>query len=311
MSLDLFQCMRAFQLTAEHESFSEAGRRLGVPTSTISRNISALEGHLGATLFYRTTRRVSLAQAGEVYLSHCAPILAQVEVAEEATLTTQIIPRGLLRLSANIAFGEVTIAPMLPDFLRLYPEVQVDLDLSDRLVDLAGEGLDLAIRVGKDSTPMSVTCRELVSNRFVLCASPGYLESSGVPFSMADLAEHRCLSYKFSQRPFWYLTAAASAEPILLDSAVSTNSGRALHGLALQGAGIACLPLWGVMDDLQFGSLSCVLPEYNVSPFPNKAESVYAMYSGDNPPAKVEVFLLALVEHLRTTLPQLIPRSKS
>ncbi len=190
--MDRLQALQAFVRVAETHSFSEAARRLRSSKSAVSRNVGALESALGARLFNRTTRSLNLTEAGRAYFERVSRVLADLEEADHALSHLQAKPRGRLQVSAPMSFGFLHLAPALPDFLARYPEVDVELSLSDRYVDVVDEGFDLAMRIGalQDSSLMA---RRLAPIRMALCASPDYFQRRGTPQSPDDLKSHECL----------------------------------------------------------------------------------------------------------------------
>ncbi len=192
--LDRLTGLEVFAKVAAAGSLSAAARAMGLSQTMVTKHLSALEARLGVKLFHRTTRRLSITEAGRLYLESSERILADMEAADAAITAERIEPRGLLRVNVPVVFGTRQIAPLLAQFSELYPNVVVELGLNDRLVDLAEEGWDLAIRIGKlrDS---SLVARRLAPNRVVVCAAPSYLAAHGTPRTVADLAAHNCLGY--------------------------------------------------------------------------------------------------------------------
>src|SRR5579871_6679697 len=190
--------LEVFAKVASAGSLSAAGRAMGLSQSMVTKHLAALEARLGAKLLHRTTRRLSLTDAGRSYLESCERILSDIEAAEAAIAADRLEPRGLLRLNVPLVFGVRQIAPRLAEFARLHPHITVDLGLNDRHVDLAEEGWDLAIRIAslRDS---SLVARRLAPCRMAVCASPAYLASHGTPHTAAELERHNCLGYTLSQ----------------------------------------------------------------------------------------------------------------
>lgn len=181
-----------FVAVAETESFTRAASRLGVSTAQVSRQVSSLEARLSTRLFYRTTRRVSATEAGQIYYQHCRQVLDALEQAERSITNMQLVPRGRLRLTAPVTYGEKSIAPLVNDFVARYPELDVEMNLTNQTLDLVAEGYDLAVRLGKleDSSLMA---RRLASRTLYVCASPAYLSAHGTPHSLSELEHHNCL----------------------------------------------------------------------------------------------------------------------
>ncbi len=261
--MDRLTAIEAFVRVAEAQSFSEAARRLRSSKSAVSRNVGALESELGVRLFHRTTRSLTLTEAGRGYFERATRILADLEEANLAVSQLQSAPRGRLRVSAPMSFGFLHLAPALPDFLARYPEVSVDLAMNDRFVDLIDEGFDVAVRVGalEDS---SLIARKLAPIRRVVCASPAYFKARGLPRSPDDLKGHECLSNSnivASQE--WQFTALDGKPwPVAVKGRLSANNGDALRIAALKGLGLVNLPTFIVGGDLQAGALATALDEF-------------------------------------------------
>jgi DNA-binding transcriptional LysR family regulator len=270
--MDLLDGVAAFARVVEAGSFSAAARRLRISKSATSAHVQRLEERLGVRLLHRTTRRISLPEAGAAYYRHCARIVAEAESAEQAARALQREPRGMLSISAPDTFGPMHVAPAITEFLARFPGLAIDISLSPRHVDLVQEGLDLAIRIGtlKDS-PLVV--RRLAPSRFVLCAAPAYLKMRGVPRVPDDLLRHAC--FGVSLMPW---------------GDECSNSADILRAAALSGLGIALLPSWAVGDDLRSRALTRILPGCEPPP-----SAVYAVYPSNRlMSAKVRAF----VDHL-------------
>ncbi|MGD0562497.1 MAG: LysR family transcriptional regulator [Roseiarcus sp.] len=261
--MDRLAAIEAFVRVAEAQSFSEAARRLRSSKSAVSRNVGALESELGVRLFHRTTRSLTLTEAGRGYFERATRILADLEEANLAVSQLQSAPRGRLRVSAPMSFGFLHLAPALPDFLARYPEVAVDLAMNDRFVDLIDEGFDVAVRIGamEDS---SLIARRLAPIRRVVCASPAYFEARGLPLSPEDLKGHECLfNSNIASSQEWRFTAPdGKSWPVEVKGRLSANNGDALRAAALQGLGIVNLPTFIVGGDLQAGALVTALDEF-------------------------------------------------
>jgi DNA-binding transcriptional LysR family regulator len=296
--MDPLEGVAAFARVVEAGSFSAAARRLRISKSATSAHVQRLEERLGVRLLHRTTRRISLTEAGAAYYRHCARIVAEAESAEQAARALQREPRGMLSISAPDTFGPMHVAPAIPEFLARFPDLGIDISLSPRHVDLVQEGLDLAIRIGtlKDS-PLVV--RRLASSRFVLCAAPAYLKKRGVPRVPDDLLRHTC--FGVSLLPWgdeWPLVSAKGNDKgkderehrIPARGVLRSNSAHILRSAALSGLGIALLPTWAVGDDLRSAALTRILPGCEPQP-----SAVYAVYPSNRlMSAKVRAF----VDHL-------------
>ena len=261
--MDRLANIEAFVRVAEAKSFSEAARRLRSSKSVVSRSVGALEAELGVRLFHRTTRSLALTEAGRGYFERATRILADLEEANLAVGQLQSAPRGRLRVSAPMSFGFLHLAPALPDFLGLYPEVAVDLALNDRFVDLVDEGFDVAVRIGA-MDDSSLIARKLAPIRRVVCASPGYLKARGLPKSPDDLKGHECLfnSNIASSQEWRFTTPEGKPWPVAVNGRLSANNGDAMRVAALKGLGLVNLPTFIVGGDLQERALVTVLDEF-------------------------------------------------
>ncbi|MDX2170030.1 MAG: LysR family transcriptional regulator [Deltaproteobacteria bacterium] len=251
-----------FASVAELGSFSAAAQALGLSKSAVSKQVSQLETRLGARLLQRTTRRLSLTEAGRALLARGQRVAAELDGVEADLGAAVGPPRGLLRLSAPMSFGQRHVAPRLPAFLAAYPGVQVELDLTDRVVDLIGERFDAAVRVGRlpDST---LVARRLAPARRVVCAAPAYLATHGVPRTPAALRQHACLDYTYLAAPGgWPFASGGRTRRVAVQGPLSSNNGEALREAALAGLGIALLPTFIVGDDLRAGRLRALLTAY-------------------------------------------------
>lgn len=257
----------------EQKSLSRAARSLGLPKSTISRKLSSLEERLGVRLVQRTPRHVVLTEAGTLFHDRCSGLVAQVEEAEAEIAGLGSAPRGTLRVSAGVDLGVSILAPHVRDFLRLHPQVAVELVLTDRAVDLVGEGIDLAIRIGP-VREASLVVRKLGAGGGVLCASPGYLAAHAAPATPAGLAEHACVVYSSPPHgPDWTLESAEGSVAVRVRAALLANSLTVVREAAIAGLGVARLPLFACWEDLAAGRLRRVLEAWSVAERP-----VHAVY---------------------------------
>ncbi|MDG5494789.1 LysR family transcriptional regulator [Niveispirillum sp. BGYR6] len=274
--MERLEDLRLFTLVAEGRSFTRAADRLGLSKSAASRRIGELETRLGARLFNRTTRHISLTQVGEGFYQRVSQILEALEEAERSVASQHAAPRGRLKLAAPMSFGIQHLSSAVAEFMERYPEVEVEMELSDRFVDLVDEGFDLAVRIGrlKDS---SLVARRLCPVRAVLCASPGYLARRGTPQVPADLLQHDCLIYTNSSTPEqWSFRTEPGAEEtrsIRVNGRLYANNGDALREAAVTGQGLVLLPTFIVGEALSRGRLVPVLDDYLLS-----QSAVHAVY---------------------------------
>ena len=287
--LDRLTGLEVFAKVSGTGSFSAAGRALGMSQTMVTKHIAALEARLGVKLLHRSTRRLSLTDAGRNYLEASERILADMNAADAAVAAERVEPRGVLRLNVPVSFGERQVAPLLAEFAAAHPLVSVELGLNDRLVDLAEEGWDLAIRIGTlgDS---SLIARRVAPCRTVVCAAPSYLKARGVPRNVASLAQHNCLGYTLSRIAGvdrW--TFGAKDDVVVRVSGnLRANNGDALRAAAIAGQGIIYQPAFVVADGLRSGELVALTFDQPTVQF----GGIYAVYLPDrNPAAKVRAFI--------------------
>ncbi len=288
--------MAIFARVVEAGSFAEAARRMATSRSAISKAVAKLEKELGARLLNRTTRYLSLTEIGASVSEHCTRMLSEAEQARKLVDSLTTAPRGLLRVSASVAFGTLHIAPALAVFLSRYPEIRIDLTITDRWVDLAEEGYDVAIRV-TGAPPPNWVARKLAPVRRKLCATPGYFDQRGVPQSPADLVHHNCLDYTRSgEQGHWRFTGPDGDISVPVTGPLHVDDDEALSQAVLGGLGIGLLPTFIIGKDLQSGKLQAALSEY----IPVE-QHVYAMYLPTRHlPSKVRVFIDFLLTHIGT-----------
>jgi DNA-binding transcriptional LysR family regulator len=284
--------MAIFARVVEAKSFSAAARELGLSKSVVSKQVTRLEKSVGARLLNRTTRAMSLTEAGTVLYDYCARIVEELDQARNAMGLLHSAPRGLLRISASVAFGTMHIAPALPEFLARHPEVRIDMAIADRFVDLAEEGFDLAIRIAQDPGQNLVARRLAPVNRKI-CATPGYFAIHGIPETPAELERLNCLTYThFNPQDPWRLRGPAGDISVAASGNLRLNDDEALSKAVLGGLGVALLPTFIVGEDIQSGRLQAVLSDY----VPLERQ-VYAVYLPNRHlPAKVRAFIDFLLE---------------
>jgi len=258
-----------FVAVAEAESFTKAAKRLGISTAQVSRQVSALETRMATKLFHRTTRKVSVTEVGRIYYQHCRQVLDGLEEAERAITNLQSTPRGLLKITAPVTYGERTLAPLVNDFIAKYPELEVKVSLTNQKVDLIDEGYDLAIRLGQleDSSMMA---KRLGSRTQYVCASPDYVSTFGIPHSLSELEQHNCLQGTLD---YWRFQEHGKTRNVRVKGNLSCNSGHALVDAAIKGIGITQLPDYYVLPYLEDGQLIPLL-EQNRQP----DEGIWALY---------------------------------
>lgn len=289
-ALDRFAAMQVFVEVARRGSFSASAEALAMSRAMVTRHVAALEQWLGVRLLQRTTRRVSLTEAGEQALRRCLPVLELVEDVRNEVVPADGILRGVLRLTCSTSFGAAQLAPTLADFLAQHPQLRIELLLEDRTTDLIDARIDLAIRITLEPDP-GLVARRLADCASVLVASPAYLKAAGTPRRPADLAAHRCLGHLHHGRASWQLTRAGRTETVRIALALGANEAVSLQAAALAGAGIAMLPLYLCAQALAAGTLRPVLPQWSLPPL-----AVQALYpSRRHIPHAVRVLLDFLV----------------
>lgn len=280
--------MAVFARVVETESFTRAAAELSLSKSAVSKQVSRLEDRLGVRLLNRTTRRLSLTEAGAAFYDGCQKTLAEAEAAEQAVTRLAVEPRGVLRVNAPMTFGVLHVGPALPAFLSACRELTLDLALNDRLVDLVEEGYDVAVRVGV-LAESSLVVRRLAPSRMVVCAARRYLADKGRPATPDDLGRHDCLIYSFrAAGPDWHFRGPEGLRRVKVSGRLCANNGDVLLTAALNGLGIALLPTFIAGEALRAGQLQRVLPGWRIA----EEANVYAVYpTSRNLSPKVRVFI--------------------
>ena len=279
-----------FARVARTGNMSAAGREMSLSPAVISKRVSLLEEKLGARLFQRTTRHLTLTETGEGYFKRVLDILSLVEEAQDFVSRRNTKPRGLLKVSAPTSFSRMHIAPYLTEFLNQYPEIELNIQVTDNMVDIIREGFDLAIRIGKleDS---SLVAKKLAADTRVICATPKYLEEAGIPQTLDDLALHNCLSA--GAQDYWRLEDPNGQIQFRPQGNVRSNSAEFVREALLNGLGLGLRSVWDIGPELKNGDLTIVLPEYRGS----SNVAIYAVYpSREFMPSKVNVFIEYLSE---------------
>ncbi|MGO7908265.1 LysR substrate-binding domain-containing protein [Rhizobium leguminosarum] len=290
--------MEVFVIAAELQSFSAAGRRLKISPSAVSKLVTRIEDRLGTRLLVRSTRTMTLTPEGEVYLSRARRILTDITETEQIVAGGgKMIPRGLLRVNASVGFGERHLLALIPAFLERYPEVQLDISLTDGIIGLIEERTDIAIRSGA-MDDSSLKARKLLESRRVIVASPAYLDAKGIPKTPQDLANHNCFSFNFRRSlNEWPFRNPGTSEvyrlPVTGNTAV--NSGMVMRRLCLSGSGLGRVGRFHVQPDIDAGKLISLLEEYN----PHDMEQIHAVFAGhEHLAARIRAFIDFLAEHL-------------
>ena len=279
--------MAIFARVVEDKSFSAAARRLNLSKSLVSKQVTQLEKSVGARLLNRTTRALSLTEAGAAFYEHCARIVEELEEAKLAVGRLHSEPRGLLRISVPVAFGRLHIATILPEFLAAYPDLKIDMVTSDRFVDLAEEGYDVVIRIADQPAP-TLVARKLAPVRRQMVATPDYFERHGIPQTPEDLENHNCLTYTyFNPQDPWRLRGPDGDISVRASGNLRVNDDDALAEAVLRGLGLALLPTFIIGKELQAGRLQSALSQY----IPLERH-IYAVYLANrHVTAKVRAFI--------------------
>lgn len=280
-----------FARVARTGNMSAAGREMGLSPAVVSKRISLLEERLGARLFQRTTRQLTLTETGEGYFKRVVDILSLVEEAEDFVSRRNTRPRGVLKITAPTTFFRLHVSPYLSKFLERYPDIQLDLHLTDNYLDIIRDGFDLAIRIG-ELQDSSLVARKLSPDSRVICASPAYLERAGTPKTLADLEEHNCLSA--GAQDVWRIEGPEGQVQLRVKGNVRANSAELIREALLAGLGLGLRSLWEIGPELKSGKLQVVMPQYRGS----SNVAIYAVYPcREFMPAKVHAFIEFLAEH--------------
>ena len=283
--------MRVFAQIAASGSFSATANKMELSRAMVTRCVTELEDWLGARLLQRTTRRVSLTDAGEQFLRRCDQILALTDEAVEESANQKGELRGLLRITCSASFGYTQMASAIADFLRVHPQLRIDMNVSDVSINLVDARVDLAIRISNNPDPMLIA-RRLANCASVLVASPAYLAAHGMPESPDALVHHRCRSHSIAGKSLWQFTRADVTTKVEIKSHFSTNDAAVLLYSALAGAGITLQPTFLANDYIRAGKLVSLLPEWTVPEF-----AINALYpSRRHMPAALRAFLDFLVK---------------
>lgn len=292
MPIDIVAGMRVFSAVVDAGSFAGAADKLDLSRGMATRYVAQLEAHLGVRLLNRTTRKLSLTEAGSDYYQRAAQVLGMVEEAETAVAQEASVPRGTLRVTSSVAFGVRHLGWAIPEYLQRYPGVQVDVTLNDRVVDLVEEGFDLAIRIARRIDP-GLIARKLTRARIVACASPGYLKKQGTPKSPEDLSGHNCISYAYwSLQNDWRFRRKGVDRTVRISGNLRGNDGDILVNAAIEGLGVILIPTFVVYEALRQKKLVRILSDWEVDDL-----TVFAVYPNRKfLPPKVRSFIDFLAE---------------
>jgi DNA-binding transcriptional LysR family regulator len=298
--MDVLTSMRVFVRVVDVGSFARASEKMDVSRASVTKHVAQLEAHLGSRLLQRTTRRLSLTEAGRSYYERCAQILRDVEEAEATVTHQRVEPRGTLRINCAHSFGALYLGPVLAEYAGRFPGVALDVVLADRVVDMVDEGFDLAVRIGqlRDS---NLVGRRLATTRMTAVASPAYLAKHGVPAAPVDLQRHDCLGYTYwSTNDIWHFEDADGRGVIAhTKPRIRANNGDVLAAAAIAGAGVALQPTFIVQPAIATGRLAAILTDYRAVEL-----GIFAVYpSRQFLPAKVKTFVDLLASYCAHNAP--------
>jgi DNA-binding transcriptional LysR family regulator len=303
--MDRLDAIRLFVRLVECGSFSAVGRLEGIGQPAVSKQIAALEQHLGAQLVLRTSRRVAITEAGQTFYASAKQLVDDIDAVESSVGDRQQSPRGLVRLNTAPAHGRLCVTPLLPEFFRRYPDVAIELSVSEQHVDLVGAGVDLAIRHGR-LVDSALTAKPLSETELVLVASTGYLAASGVPTRLTDLDRHRCIVFaRGRERRPWSLRVQAGAGHETVSymprGSMLTGDAEQVRAAVLCGLGIAQVPRWLLAEEIRAGQVQVLMPALQTERLP--INLVYA--AGRRVPMRVRVLIDYLVAAFEPAAPAL------
>ncbi len=294
--MDRWSEMDFFVHAAELGSLSKAAESLGMSNAAASRHLSALEHRLAARLIDRNTRRMSLTTAGNEFYSRCKSLMSELKEAEASVSASLLEPAGTLTITASISFCMKHIAPLLPEFARRYPKINIQIEGANRYYDLVDSGIDIAIRTREFEPDSQISIRKLTETRRVLAASPKYLDQHGIPMSVQDLTQHKMLIYSHANTPNELnFTRGEEKQSIKVKSTLIANDGQIIRAAALEGLGILVQPNYIIYDDIVAGRLVPILNDWHLPTLQINIAFQNRRYM----PARTRLFIEFLVEHFR------------
>lgn len=293
--MDRLTAMRTFRTVVETGGFSAAARRLGLSKAAVSKQVAELESHFGTALLQRTTRRLNATDAGRRYFENCVRLLDAITEVEAEVRNSQIEPSGKLRISAPINFGNAVLGPVIGAMAQRYPKLEIQVELSDRFVDLIEDGFDVALRIRTSLPDSSLIARRVGSVTRSVCAAPAYLKRMGTPKTPEDLKNHACLIYTLSTSPFdWKFQAGNKTVTVRVNGSIQSNNGQFLMSFLHAGMGIAFLPDFTVGEEIRSGKLKRVLENYATEP-----HDLYLVYPANRHQSpKLRAFMDIAGQHL-------------
>lgn len=298
--MDILKAMKVLVAVVENGSLVGASHMLDTSNAAVSRQIAALETHLGVLLLNRTTRRISLTDAGKDFFIRAQQVLADVAEAEGIASRSTVNPGGLLRISAPLSYGISRLGQWVPDFVERYPELKLELDLTDRMVDLAADGIDVAVRIARQPSLNNVVVKKIAPVKMLLCASPDYLQRRGTPVHPSDLANHDTVGFSFMDSGNTWAFQNDDGHSAVVDvrPRIHATNGDVLREFVMRGLGVAIEPSFVVDKQIADGSLVSILEEWRLEEY-----SLYAVYlTRKFLPAKVRVFIDFLTQMERNSL---------
>jgi len=254
--------MIIFSHVVHEQSFSAAARKLGASRSSVSKAVAKLESSLGASLLNRSTRSLSLTEIGASFYDYCTRISAEADEAQKMIESANEQPKGILKVAVSVAFGTLHVAPAIGDFMQRYPELKIDMTITDRRIDLTEEGYDVTISVTRD-LPLGLVAKKLAPIKRKICGTPSYFQKYGVPLTLEELVNHNCLDYIHSgDKGYWRFKGLKGQDSIPVSGRLRINDDEALSQVVLGGFGLALLPTYIIGKDIQSKRLQTVLSEY-------------------------------------------------
>ena len=291
---DKLRSMQVFVVAATADSFAAAARELDISSVMVGKHVQALEQQLGASLIERTTRRHTLTEIGTSYLERCRDVLASVAAADQVAENLRSVPQGRLRISAPVVFGALRLMPIISEYSAAHPKVQIDLQLNNRVVDLAEEDIDIALRSGAVGAP-ELIARPLRATRMLAAASPAYLARHGTPAHPSELARHNCLAFaSWGESPQWRFSRDGQTVAVPVLGSFVSNNGPALLAAALNGMGVVVQPDSLLDEPIAAGALTALLPDWQL---PTRVMHVVRR-AEQRPSAKVRSFVDFVLERL-------------